>query len=742
MNQISAQALTGNREGLQGGAGKGGGSMRWKWLLGIFAALIVLLVVAVYIFAATYDYDRLRPRIVQAVKKSTGRDLLIEKPLAVEVGFSPVIVLEEVRFGDFGEDSEAGLLRVKRCEIQIALLPLLKDVLEVKRLQLVEPQFHVDRSSPPGPRAPGGAGPGTGSDSGPVSTTEEGAGQPARSDGAVERGAQRFPAFGFKDVEVVDGVVVYRSGPEGAVHTLRLERFEARSGGMDANIDLEASGDYEGHRFELKGRTGGLPALTDPKRPWDVRLEGLFGGAAISIEGEMEDVFHIRGGRFTVSFHGEALESLPFVGSPGMTGWPGPFEGRFEIGDVAEGRYRISGLHMRLAENTLEGELELDTNGPIPSIEGALSSERLDLRPFISKREADASKPGAGASGSRDAAGGGRVFSSEAIRIPIPSWLILDLNCAFKNVFMPKWAFTYLGAQVQLSDGRLRIEDLKADTEAGSVTGRFHFKAAERGIVLDALCKVTKLDVSRMLKKLGEKPSLEGELDADLDLQGQGASFAEIMAGLDGKVSLVMGAGRIDSSGVDFWGADVVQSLMQVVDPARRPRSTTDFNCLVAGFLVTGGLARSTALVLDTDVTSLVGEGQVNLRYETLDLEFALIPKSGLSVPGLGKVGITIGQLTRPFKVGGTLKKPAVRFDVHETAWVVGKAVGGSLLFGPAGIAAALATGAAGSENPCLAAVRAAEAGVPVREDAGTPKELIDGMVDQAGKLLDRLLGR
>lgn len=712
--------------------------MHWKWFLGIFAAVIVLVVVAVYIYAATYDYDRLRPRIVQAVRESTGRDLLIGKPLAVEIGFSPIIALEDVRFGDPRDGSGADMLKVKRCEIQIALLSLLKDILEVKRLQLIEPQLLIERNLPERSKARGGAKPETGEGSRTFGAEDEVSGKSGGSDAA----ARRFPAFGFKDVEVLDGVVAYRSRPDGGLHTLRLQRFEARSGGVDADIDLEAKGDYDGHVFDLKGRTGGLPALVDAERPWNVRLDGLFGGAVVSIDGEVEDLPGLRGGRFTVSAHGEAIERLPFAAASGIPGLQGSFEGRFEIAGSPEGPYRISGLSVRLAKSRIAGDLEIDTSGPFPALRGALSSECLDLRPFLLRGEANAPKTGAGAPASGGVSGGGRIFSSEPIRIPVPGGPDLDVNCIFKNVFMPQWAFTDLHARIRLSDGHLRIEDLEAVTESGSVGGRFHFKAAERGIAVDALCRITKLDVARMIEKLGKRPSLEGQLDADLDLRGQGASVAEIMAGLDGKISMVMGEGRIDSAAVDFWGAGVVQSLLQVLDSGKKARSYTDFNCFVAGFLVTGGIARSTALVLDTDVTSLVGAGKVDLRHETLDLEFALIPKSGIGVPGLAKVGISIGQLTRPFKLGGTLKKPSVLFDVHETAWMVGKAVGGSVLFGPAGIAAALATGASGSENPCLAAVQAAEAGVPVKEDNTTPEDLLKGVVDQAGKLLDRLLGR
>jgi uncharacterized protein involved in outer membrane biogenesis len=49
--------------------------MRWKTIVGGAALLVVLLVAALYLFLATYDYNRLKPEIARAVKDATGREL-------------------------------------------------------------------------------------------------------------------------------------------------------------------------------------------------------------------------------------------------------------------------------------------------------------------------------------------------------------------------------------------------------------------------------------------------------------------------------------------------------------------------------------------------------------------------------------------------------------------------------------------------------------------------------------------
>ena len=47
--------------------------MRWKWILGILGLLIVGSIGIIYLILMTYDFERLKPEIVQAVREATGR---------------------------------------------------------------------------------------------------------------------------------------------------------------------------------------------------------------------------------------------------------------------------------------------------------------------------------------------------------------------------------------------------------------------------------------------------------------------------------------------------------------------------------------------------------------------------------------------------------------------------------------------------------------------------------------------
>ena len=76
------------------------------------------------------------------------------------------------------------------------------------------------------------------------------------------------------------------------------------------------------------------------------------------------------------------------------------------------------------------------------------------------------------------------------------------------------------------------------------------------------------------------------------------------------------------------------------------------------------------------------------------------------------------------------MAEPSLALDSKQTAIILGKTIGGTVLFGPIGIAAALISGSSGGDNPCLAAIEAAKKGVSVSGDKKTEKE--KGMAEKS----------
>jgi len=111
----------------------------------------------------------------------------------------------------------------------------------------------------------------------------------------------------------------------------------------------------------------------------------------------------------------------------------------------------------------------------------------------------------------------------------------------------------------------------------------------------------------------------------------------------------------------------------------------------------------------------VVGGGRIDLATEKIDIGIQPTPREGK---------ISLGILSKPFRLGGTLAAPAMHIDPSATAITVGRVAGG-LLFGPVGVAVAFSSIGNNVANPCLEAVQTAEKGV-VPEEKGLLESIGD----------------
>jgi uncharacterized protein involved in outer membrane biogenesis len=129
--------------------------------------------------------------------------------------------------------------------------------------------------------------------------------------------------------------------------------------------------------------------------------------------------------------------------------------------------------------------------------------------------------------------------------------------------------------------------------------------------------------------------------------------------------------------------------------------------CGVADFDVKSGVMHTEALVLDTQVTTLIGTGSIDLAQEQLDLTFN--PKTKNTSPV---------ALRSPIYVRGSLAQPKVEIDkVRVTARAVGAVVLGAI--NPLLALIPLIDAGPGQDSDCAQLVRDARAWP--RGDSTTP---------------------
>jgi uncharacterized protein involved in outer membrane biogenesis len=729
--------------------------------------------------------------------------------------------------------SRPHMAKVKRLEIQLALIPLLSGTIDLKRLILIEPDIRIETNKAGESNLQFNA-----------EKSPDGGDTPPKKPDAPSTAL----ALIFDEVQVQKGRLTFSDQRSGRTHALSLDSIRLRARDR-ATVDLQVHGDYNGHRYQVTGSAGILASFMDSHmeshEPWPVDLKARAGGTNVSVKGTFKNPLAGEGLKITVAGEGDSVPELlglfevagiPEVGpfkvagdftNPGakLTGEnldiqvgkkdlaqvrvtgsvddllalggidafvkaDGPSVPRvleiFHVSDVPDvGPFQVSGnltnpsgtfkadnLNLvlgteALAEVRLAGSVEdlqgllgmdldfsargsdlaglekivgaplftkgpfqvqghalipsrtdyelsdfkisvsgsdlagtarLSLNGKVPHLEAALSSKRLDLR-FLFPQEDQKSAETVSKSK--------RVLPQTPFPLEPLGKLDAKLAMQAKRIELPSFILDDLTTRIDLDDRHLAVAPCSFVAGSGAVDARLDVRPDGTSTALELVLKADHLDLGHMLKELGVNDVLAGILALDVDVSGRGATVADLLGGLNGRTVLIMKEGWINDRIMGFLGSDLGSSLIGLLNPAREESTGTDIRCLVSGLDIKDGSAETTVLVVDTSQVSVVGYGKLDLKTEALDLSLKPTPKKGLGIKGLGKVSLSLGELTKPLKLRGTLADPALAVDPAGTFVAIGKTVGGVALFGPFGLAAALAGGQFGDADPCDAAIEA-----------------------------------
>jgi hypothetical protein len=694
--------------------------VKWKWVLGIASAAIVLLFVAVYVILSSYNYNGLKPEIIRAVKDDTGRELTLGGDISLKIGFTPALVVKDVSFQNAFWGSQPELAKIKRFEIKVRLLPLLSRRIEVKRLILIEPEilFETDIS---------------GKSNLAFETTKKQ--DLAKGKEETKAGGNwKLSALTFNELQIEKGRITYIDHGLKKTYGATVGTLMATATSSESPVKLKVKGAYNDKSFEVAGILCPLTAFVNPIKAWPVNLAVKTESATLTLDGTLKDPLARRGIVLNFTLTGKDLASFKqFSGESYHLRGPFVISGR--ISDTARNAYSISNLKIIQGENDLSGSVELNLAENRPKVTAALSAQKLDLRPYFQMNPNTEKTTN---HLSKEAGKEDKIFPDRPLPLDTLRQADADVKVQAAQVLLPNFPLNSLVMDIVLKDGALTVKPLKVDLGKGSMGGHLSLQSQGKAASLTIVFKINKLDISYLTKELKSTEGLEGNLNADIDLRAQGSSIAGLMGGLNGKTLLVMGKGRVDNKYIDILGGNLSSSLFRLLNPFRKEiqSTSTSINCFVSGFSIKDGVARTTVFALNTDYMVVVGEGEIDLKTERLNLSLKPVPKEGIGTRVTGKLNVSLDELTRPFKLGGTLAHPSLAVDPTQTAIAFGKAIGGVMLFGPVGIAAALVGSSSGDENSCIAAIEAAKKGVRVK------KGLVGEFTEGAGKELNKLFGK
>ena len=602
---------------------------RLKWIVTGLFAVVVALLVAGYIVIANYDTEELRALIQDEVKSATGRELVIAGPINLAVSFTPRLVMEQVSLANVPGGKAANLASVARLEVEVALWPLLSGDIDIKRLVLVEPVFALERAA----------------------------------DGTAnwQMGEGEGAAPSFQEVSVERAAVTFEDIATGRQRRMTLETLEVSAPDLASPLSLIAKGQLDALPFDLTATLGSAQSLMSDQG-FAMAAEGNIAGLKSQISGTVAP-WDAGGNSFKVALTGPSATTLMATLALPLAP-PGAFAFTADIIQPDADTLAFNGLSATLGESDLAGNATLELGGDHPRLAGAFASKK-----FL---DSDLGLPASD--------------DDEAGSLPLDflQALDLDLTLTIGELQWESERLTDVQLPLRLEAGQLSAASFAANYLEGNFTGDFtldsHLRPAK------ATLRAEGADIN-MAQLVG--PELTGAAALSLDLSGEGDSLKALMASLDGRSTLSLGSGQLDSRFFSIMSASLGNVLLPLFDGS----STTAVNCAVVRVDWADGIGLSNGTVLDTANFTTTAAGHLSLRDETLDLY----------VDTVGK-GVSLAAFAVPLRLTGPLDNPVAVPDPAGSAVTAAK-IAGLIVFPPAGIAALIADQQVRSGNACTAAV-------------------------------------
>ncbi|ODN43463.1 AsmA-like C-terminal region-containing protein [Piscirickettsia litoralis] len=273
-----------------------------------------------------------------------------------------------------------------------------------------------------------------------------------------------------------------------------------------------------------------------------------------------------------------------------------------------------------------------------------------------------------------------RLLILKDVKVKIENIRFLHLNARSKK--LDQFAIDHLAMEIQAKNlenllenfsvrsqvifkpAILKVENIKGQLAGGRISGNFSFESSKLPAKLRFKIKSNGLDFGAIIGGLNLDNGFSGgSFNSDISLEGQGKSLQELIANLSGKTSVVLQQAQFYPSIENPFVASIVKFLV-----GGNEKDGMKLHCLISSFKGENGSFKSQALVIDSASSFVVGEGDINLAKDSIDI----------TVTPQGKA-LNLSSLVTPFKISGKLDSPTVLPDTKSTLWTVGKYVLGSV---------------------------------------------------------------
>jgi uncharacterized protein involved in outer membrane biogenesis len=463
---------------------------------------------------------------------------------------------------------------------------------------------------------------------------------------------------------------------------------------------VAADGLFDGHAIELSGNIIPPAGVMTSRKPYTVDLALRALGVSARVNGTVADPYNLDGLDLGIEAHAANLDGLRQVFGQAV-----PTVGKTVLStrvSMQQSKLRLSRLQLGLGDGRIAGWLVVDTSASVPDLQADLTFTDLNLDKLLPAADQTTSAKAEPAAKTSD----DKIFSDEPLPFESLSQANVKATLRANNLVQGSRQVKEAEIKIDLFSGKLTASLLKLASVRDELEGELVIDASSNatpGVMIKL--KAPQIEIGELLAASGSSAALEGPLAADIFLQGQGNSVAQLMATLDGHVNVLMENGSADAEALDIF----VGGLSALVGTMFADQSSkTRINCAISDLTFKQGILTPRLAVLDTQYSTVFAEGQVDLKQEQLDIKVSPEAK-----------GVTL-SVAFPVRLHGKLGKPGVEIEKTGALLKTGE-LWATVAYPPAALVKFSDLGN-GKQNPCVSMV-AEKAGIPFLEDIGKAVE-------------------
>ncbi|MBV8892154.1 MAG: AsmA family protein [Acidobacteria bacterium] len=655
----------------------------------VIGVIVLVLMVAVLIFAATFNVNQYHGSIQAELEKRLGRQVSLgDMHLGI---FPPRFQVHNVSIADDPSfQVQKPFVDAERLDVSVKLLPLLHKEVEVDSLTLQRPSVNLIKNRQgvwnfASLGHPAGEGPSTGAKSPEKQPGKE----PQKPTPSTEPSSSQ--QFSVGKLVIADGQLALtdlQSSPQPAVYDhidVTLENFApGEPFTIDAAAHLPGAGSQQ---VRLQGK-GGPIVESDPA---NTPFQGTLNLKQVGIAGLAK-----------------------FLNSPALTGTDGTITGQTEINSQggtisAKGSTSVQNVKLKgnelgypiladyqVSDNLLSSLLTIQQGniklGPTPfAITGTLNSKptpaivdmklnaaRVSLTELakLAATSGAALAPGTSVSGTANA----DVEAKGPLAKPALNGTVTaqNLQATGKDIAQP---VEIPSINLHLTPAQIQSAPFNVTSGGTTVNAQFALQQyLSNNPIVNATLKAPNAqfqNVLSMAKAYGvsglEKISGSGTINLDMHATGPVKSLnaESIMRAINGTTAL-------NIANLRYTGVDLSHELGAIagfLNKAQSAKSYTDVSPLTGNIVIKNGVAQTNNLQAKLDIGSIAAVGTANLVNNALDMHLTAVLSSkfsqsvgGNGIGGFMKTALANnqGELAIPVLVTGTMQNPKFMPDVQQ----------------------------------------------------------------------------